>query len=449
MSLAIHKKLRKRARLTKRWYRLKPIPEQIRLLKSKARFKVVAAGRRSGKSERAKRFLVREALSGHSKFDKPMYFAAAPTYLQAKRIYWQDFLDFIPKKYIKKKSESELWIRLINGAEIHVVSLDKPERIEGSPWDGGIITETGNIKPSAWSEHVRPALSDRKGWCWLEGVPEGRNHYYEYFLRGQSDEYSDWESFHWLSSEVLDEDEIEAAKRELDELVYAQEYEAAFVTFKGRAYYGFDANNIRQVRQYYNPKFDLVFCFDFNISPGVAAVVQEMDAGTCVIGEVHIPRNSTTPAVCRRLIKDWGDHEGRVLVYGDATGGAGGTASVKGSDWDLVRELLTAKFSNIAFRVPAGNPRQRVRINAVNSRSKNAIGERRLFVDPITAKHVVDDLEGVQVLEGGAGEIDKKAAERAGLSHISDALGYYIHYEFPIIKRGTLSPSGKVIMANR
>ena len=388
MSVAIDKP---KVSLPRRWYRLTPHPEQIRLVKSKARFKVVAAGRRSGKSERAKRALVRAAMSGESKFDKPNYFAAAPTWIQAKRIFWQDLNDFIPKNRITKTSESELWIRLTNGAEVHVVSLDKPERIEGSPWDGGIITEVGNIKASAWSEHVRPALSDRKAWCWLEGVPEGRNHYYDYFKRGKNPEYPDWESFHWLSADILSADEIASAKRELDELVYQQEYEASFITFQGRAYYAFGDKNIEQVRKLYNPNDDLIFCFDFNISPGIAAVIQERDCGTCIIGQVHIPRNSTTPAVCSRLAADWGEHKGRVLVYGDATGGSGGTTSVRGSDWDLVREVLGETFDNIAFRVPRGNPRERVRVNAVNSRCKNAIGEHRVFVDPVCADKPLDD----------------------------------------------------------
>ena len=70
-------------------------------------------------------------------------------------------------------------IRLINGAQIWVVGLDRPERIEGSPWDGGVLDEYGNMRANAWPEHIRPALSDRAGWCDFTGVPEGRNHYYD------------------------------------------------------------------------------------------------------------------------------------------------------------------------------------------------------------------------------------------------------------------------------
>ncbi|GEO43395.1 hypothetical protein SAE02_75430 [Skermanella aerolata] len=152
-----------------------------------------------------------------------------------------------------------------------------------------------------------------------------------------------------------------------------------------------------------------------------------------MIGEVYIPRNSTTPAVCRKIIADWGNHEGLVLCYGDASGGSSGSAKVAGSDWALIRAELRSTFGNrLHFRVPDGNPKVRVRINAMNSRLKSASGEIRLMVDPVKAPNMVRDLEGVRALKGGSGEIDK-AADPA-LSHISDALGYYIVKEFPIIK---------------
>ena len=75
-------------------------------------------------------------------------------------------------------------IPLKNGAQIWVVGLDRPERIEGTPWDGGVLDEYGNMRANAWPEHIRPALSDRGGWCDFTGVPEGRNPMAE--LRGSA-----------------------------------------------------------------------------------------------------------------------------------------------------------------------------------------------------------------------------------------------------------------------
>lgn len=422
-------------KLTDRWTDLRAHTEQRRYWRSPHRFNVVPAGRRSGKTELAKRKVVRRAFLG-SEFANPRFFAGAPTRDQAKRIFWDDLKALVPKRFMKvQPSETELNIRLVNGASIWVLGMDKPERVEGQPWDGGVLDEFGNMKPQTWTAHVRPALSDRRGWCDFVGVPEGRNHYYELDLAAAADTSGDWGRYHWVSADILPASEIEAARRDLDDLTFQQEYEASFVNFQGRAYYPFD-EKLHCARLDYDPHAELIFCFDFNVEPGVCAIVQEQDLpngnrGTAVIGEVWIPRNSNTPLVCNRLKTDWSGHQGPVTCYGDATGGARGSAKVQGSDWDLIKQALRFAFPQIRFAVPRANPPERSRINAVNSRLMSAAGDVRLMVDPSKAKHVVIDLEGVRVIEGGSGEIDKNSD--ASLTHISDALGYYIVKQFPVL----------------
>lgn len=440
-----------------RLYPLRHHDKQAAWKASPARFNVVPAGRRSGKTEIAKRKLVKRAFRG-TDFEDPRFFAGAPTRDQAKAIYWSDLKAMIPRPLMARSpSETELSIRLVTGAEIRVVGMDKPERIEGQPWDGGILDEFANMKPGVWGENVRPALSDRRGWCDLIGVPEGRNHYYDLYKYAQGDD-PEWGSFTWFSADILAAEEIAAAKRQLDELVFQQEYEASFVNFTGRAYYPF-IEALHTAPLAYNPDATLVFCFDFNVEPGVAAICQEQvlpgqyerDAagavlldkpitGTGVIGEVWIPSNSNTPAVCRKLIADWGEHRGRVVCYGDATGGSRGSAKVEGSDWELIAKELRPVFKErLSFRVKASNPAERSRLNAMNSRLKSAAGDIRLMVDPGKAPHVVKDLEGVVLLKGGSGELDKKATP--ALTHISDGLGYYVEHEFPIVSRAaTVTP---------
>lgn len=422
--------------LSPRWYGLKPHPEQERFRLSPARFKVVPAGRRSGKTENAKRCLVEKALeeSIQQKFLDYRYFAAAPTFGQAKRIYWRDLKSLTEGLWLKKPYESDLIITLKTGAEICVLGMDKPERIEGVSWNGGILDEYANMKPHVWTDHVRPALSDRRAWCWFVGVPEGRNHYYDLYKRALNPDEKDWDAFTWISADILPPDEIEAAKRDLDELTYLQEYEASFVNFEGRVYYPYEERtHVASLR--YDPRQPLIVCFDFNVAPGIAAIIQEQTLpnglqGTGVIGEVHIPRNSNTPSVCNRLIQDWGHHDGPVHVYGDATGGSRGTAKVSGSDWDLIRDILGSHFKNrFWMRVPQSNPPERSRVNAVNSRLRSASGDIRLMVD-YKAINVQKDFEGSSLLQGGSGEIDKKATPE--LTHLTDAIGYYIEREFPV-----------------
>lgn len=436
---------------------LRPHPAGRALSEDKHRFITGPAGRRSGKTERGKRKLAKEAILVQG-WDDAAFFAGSPTRDQAKRIFWNDLKAMFPRSLIANINETNLIIKLITNTEVHVVGMDKPQRIEGKSWNGGLLDEFPNMKPGLWDENVRPALADRKGWCWLLGVPEGRNFYYDMDVYARSGQDPDWASHSWPSIDVLDPAEVASARRSMDPLVFQQEYEASFVNFVGRAYYAFtEKDNVRDL--FYDERADLAFCFDFNVDPGTAVVVQEQELpheyerddngviqldspviGTGVIGEVWIPRNSNTPAVCRKLVADWGDHKGRVVCYGDATGGARGTAKVAGSDWDLIKAEMRGHFGErVYFKVSSANPAERARINAVNSRAKAGDGTIRLLVDGGAAPHTVKDLEGVRLLEGGSGEIDKKHDKM--LTHLTDALGYYVEKEFPIHNRSaTVEP---------
>lgn len=417
--------------LPDRWSRLQYHPVQAALWRSPFRFNCVPAGRRGGKTELAKRRGIIKAL--RAPIDDYWVVFAAPTHRQAKRIFWRDLKRLTPEWLTQgKSSESELTIRLKNGAEITVTGMDAPDRIEGRPIDFIVCDEYGNMHESVWSENLRPGLFTRgrpPGEAWMIGVPEGRNHYYRMAKRALRKDVIEWGHFTWPSADILPPEEIAAAKEELDELTFQQEYEAAFINFTGRAYYPFDAATHASDTYEHDPHAQLNLCFDFNVSPGVAVVCQERRVNargmqTVAIGEVHIPRNSNTVRVCDKLAADYGHHEGEVVCYGDATGGAKGSAKVKGSDWELIETTLRPIFGDrLSFDVPKANPRERVRVNAVNSRLKSAKGTVNLYVDA-RCRHLIDDFEGVTLIEGGTGEIDKKADKK--ITHLTDALGYYV-----------------------
>ena len=227
--------------LTTRWAPLRPHPIQRAYWNSPARFNVVSAGRRSGKTELAKRKLVIRSVRG-TKFDNARFFAAAPTRDQAKKIYWSDLKRLVPAALVDRVYEGDLVIRLKTETEIHVLGMDVPARIEGQPWDGGVLDEYGNMKEGAWGENVRPALADRLGWCDLIGVPEGMNHYHEKWEEAERSyaelgEASEWRCFTWKSSSVLPPEEVEAARRDLHPQVFLQEYEGAWVNWAGTAFF--------------------------------------------------------------------------------------------------------------------------------------------------------------------------------------------------------------------
>lgn len=429
------------------WKPLRPHLTQYRVWRSKSRFNLVAAGRRSGKTELEKRKVVMKILRGAIKWPDYRAFVAAPTRTQAKDIYWDHLKQMVPPLLLAERPrETGLKIKLINGSSVHVLGMDKPERAEGVPWNHGVLDEYGNMKKDVWPLHIRPSLADRGGSCDFIGVPEGRNHYYDLDIyakevmaeAAKTGRIPEWSSFWWPSSDILSAEEMEAARRDSDDLTFQQEYEAAFVNFSGMAYHNY-SEKLHCGRLSYDPEGNLVFCFDFNVSPGTACVLQMQDLpspskqfGSGVIGEVFIKRHSNTLRVCDKLIEDWGNHKGKIFIYGDSTGGAEGSAKVLGSDWQLIKQKLYSHFGGdrIVMKVPKSNPRERDRLNSVNSRLLSYNGLIRLMVDPRKAPNTHRDFEGTILDDSGTGKIDKKVDPQR--SHITDAIGYHIYKEWPM-----------------
>lgn len=438
---------------TPRWTQLRAHHEQSRLRRSRARFKVLAAGRRSGKTEHAKRDGVEHGV-GSTLADGWTIFGA-PTFDQAKRIWWEDLKAMVPRRFMRKApNESSLTIRLLTGYELQVLGMDRPERIEGRPVDRGYFDEVDNMKAEALEENILPAMATpgRPGSGWFFGVPEGRGLLWDLRKRGLDPSKRDWEYFHWTSDTVLTDEELRPFRETMDPRAFEREFCATFHNFESRAYYPFDWNVHAIERLAYDPSLPLIFCFDFNVAPGVAVVCQEQayrgmrrdvaPTFTAVIGEVWIDQDSNTEKVCAKLIEDWKGHSGPIYLYGDATGGAKGTARVQGSDWDLIvgRDGALRRYfgDRVRSRVRGSNPRQKVRINSMNRRLLTADGLAHMLVDATKAPHVCEDLDGVTLLAGSDGEIDKATCERADLTHVSDGLGYYISEKFPVAGSATI-----------
>lgn len=405
---------------------------QLEVARSNVRQRVLVAGRRFGKSH-----LSVNQMAKFASIPKQKVWYVAPTYRMARSIIWEKLKDGLREvRWLRKSNETDMSVYLRNGSIISLRGADKPDSLRGVGLNFLVMDEAADIDFDAWNKVLRPTLADTGGHALFVGSPKGRNWLYDLWMKGQNGE-EDWASWQFttLQGGNVPESEIEAAKKDLDELSFRAEFLGDFVSFLGRVYEPFNYKEHCAPFEY-NPDNDLIICLDFNFSPGCAVICQEQqlpngEFGTAVVGEVYIPRGSSTPAVCRRIIHDWGNHKGRIRVYGDATGAAGGSSRISGSDWDLAKMTLHPHYGDrLFFNVPAANPPERVRVNAVNSRLKSAAGIIRLMVDPVKAPRTVRDLEGVQLLEGGSGEIDKKV--NPDLTHLSDALGYYLVREFPI-----------------
>lgn len=429
--------------LPPRWTPLRPHPVQSRLFREWPRFAVVLKGRRSGGTEVLKRKFIQKAI-----FDAPYQGFrvnfCAPTLAQAVDIYWRDLIALVPRALVVgEPNKTEHRIDLISGAELRVVGMDKPHRIEGAPQDVIVADEFQDWRPEALSATLLPCVStpDRPGMLYLCGKPKlGKAHFKKQWDRALAGE-SEFRPYTWPSTDIWSPGEIEVMRREMDPLTFALEIECRWVAAEGQAYYAFrrDVHAIEPVADLYDPGKPLLACFDFNVSPGVAVLMQEVvlpaawiamrpeltERVTAVVGQVHIPDNSTTRAVCRRIAADWGTrHKGEVHLYGDSTGGSRGTAKELGTDWDIIQEELRRVFGGrLRMRVKR-NPAERDRVNAVNARLRTADDKVHLLVDPRRAPMVVEDFEAVQLLKGGSGELDKDATP--DYSHWTDALGYCI-----------------------
>lgn len=430
----------------KRWTRVGWTDDQVRLWNSTARFVVVHAARRCGKSDLAKRKLVRAAMKAKPRESETNYLFSAPTHQQAKRIFWKDAKALIPKIAKRGTSEVDKTIHLWNGASVIVCGMDVAERIEGIPLSGAILDEYANMKEDVWG-HIYPMFSDPSlptpGWAWLTGVPEGRNHYYRMHKKGLDPTQTDWETHGWSAEGILSEATLAAARNDFDSRLYAQEFGGEFVDFAGRAYYDFLAEIHAAETLTYDPTLPLVLAFDFNVEPGTATILQEQEYRgtnvqvakriTAIIDEVWIPKNSNTPLVCKAIINKWSHHKGKVLCYGDAAGGNRSTSQTDGNDWDLIQQYLCPVFGDrLELNVAKANPLVKSRINATNNRIMNADRIARLLVDPAKCPHIVEDFEGVQLVEGTTDQLDKKTDKN--LTHLTDGIGYYIFEKFPVFE---------------
>ena len=427
-------------RQAKRWYDLKPHPVQLALVRDRIRFPVIPAGRRSGKTERFKRFVAKEAMRNAGE----LYFIAAPTRDQVKKIYWDDMKALcLTASLPRTPSESELKIFFPNGTEIHLIGLDKPERIEGVPWTGGGIDEIADIKAHAWEAHIYPALNtvhperpDYRAWCWLLGVPDGLNHYYDMAEYARTGDDPDWKLYHWKSSDILPADVIDAAKRTMSAKQYKQEFEASFETATGRIYEDYSVLN--HTSETIKPHEQLLWYHDFNYTPMSSGIAVRRNKDDLYLLDEIILESADTIDSAKEFVEKFKDHKNKhVIIYGDPAGRAG-EKHAKALDYTQMEDHLRAAGWKFTRKVKRKHPAIKDRQNAVRAKILTAAGGVSLFVNPLNAPYNHKGLSTVQLQKGSTFQED----DRNEYQHITTAIGYMVDYEYPI----TVARRGRVPM---
>jgi hypothetical protein len=405
-------------------------PAHIAWHNSKSQYNIAAAGRRSWKTERAKRKLIRGTPHHHGALTLPYgnFGFFAPTHSQVKRIAWNDLKTMTQPFWAGKPSETELIIELVTGSRIFCVGMDVPERVEGMQWHGIVLDEYANMKEIVWGAHVQPVTSDTGAWVDFIGVPEGRNHYYKLAKLAEQDTTGLWSFFTWKSSDILPPESIQQARLSLDSRLFAQEYEAEFLQGGRVVYTAFsNANIVSGIN--FDPNAETYLCFDFNATekPFSVAAIQRQPNDTFVVAHEFSYTYTQTETMCGIIVTFLRENNfnGVLHVCGDASGRSIRTTSSR-SDYKIIEDVVGS-----AYRIVGLSKRRvraiRDRVNSTNALYCSAAGVRRLYVSE-KCKKTITDIQETEWRENGV-EID---GSNPAISHLSDAVSYFAHNYFPI-----------------
>lgn len=389
-------------------------PGQREVSNSGARFRVVIAGRRWGKTHLAIRELAKSC-----RMPGRRAFYVAPTYRQAKQIVWDTLKWRLQDlNWVRKINESDLTVTLVNGSTISLRGADNPDSLRGVGLDFVVMDEFAMIDEKAWTEVLRPTLSDKKGSAMFISTPMGQGNWaYDLYQRGQMPELHSWESFQYttLSGGNVPEDEIAQAMNDLDERTFRQEYLATFETAGNRIYYAFDRGT--HVKE---QKLDITAIYtgwDFNIDPMSVVIAQRTGDHLHVIDEIRMFSSNTQEAVDE--IKNRYP-KSRIWAFPDPAARQRKTSAGGATDLTILQN------AGFVVKCPNNHTPVRDRINAVNSRLKSAKGDVNLTFDT-GVKYLIEGLEK-QTYKPGTTTPDKDN----DYNHANDALGYMVDYLFPV-----------------
>lgn len=220
---------------------------QAQFHSSDKRFRVIAGGRRAGKSQSAFHELLSHCLSTPN----ALAWWLAPTYRDAKEVGWEMFEQHIEllSPAIRRINKTNLSIEFINNSKLLFKGSDNENSLRGRGLTAVVLDEAAFMKEDVWTKAVRPALSDRRGWAVFTSTPNGRNWYYYIHQKASfpsngtlENGLANWKGYHWptVMNPIIGEAEVNEAKSNLSDIDFRQEYGAEFVTKAGMVYDDFD-----------------------------------------------------------------------------------------------------------------------------------------------------------------------------------------------------------------
>ena len=380
------------------------------------RFKVVIAGRRFGKSYLA----IRELCYNARMPDKTVWYLTS-SYRAAKMIVWKPLKkQLLELKWVEKINESTLEITLKNGSIISLKGSDNPDSLRGASLSYCVIDEVAEVDPELFYEVIRPALADQQGGALFIGTPKGKSNWSYDLFTNQLDYAEQWASWQFTTLEggFVSASEIEAARRDMSDRQFRQEFEATFETFEGRIAWSFERDkNVMIIK---DPDTQVLHIgVDFNVSPITAAIFVRHNDDMLQIDEVMM-HSSNTQELADEIKNRY--PRSRIFAYPDPSGRARKTAAGGATDFTI---LQNAGFT---VKAPYRHNAVKDRINSFNARLCSSDSVRHLFIDP-KCKHTIECLDKYQF------KTDTQIPDKDhGWDHMFDAASYCVDFLFPLTK---------------
>ena len=396
---------------------------QGQIFNCRKRFRVLVAGRRFGKSYLSCIELLRGAI------EKPgeTYFYCAPTYRMAKDIAWKGIKRLVPKVWIKSKNETDLRIELINDSIIELKGTENAMALRGRSISGVVLDEAAFMDSEVWFEVIRPALADKQGWALFISTPDGTaSWFYDLWCFCGDNQWEDWKrwSYTTIDGGNVPAEEVEAARSQLDERTFRQEFEASFENLTGLVAVSFDELNISTESKDISV-MPLILGVDFNVDPmsGICAV--KNDDTLYVFDEIMLTGGATTWDFAEEVTRRYGVDR-RIIACPDPTGGARKTSGVGVTDHNILRR------SGFTVASPKAPWKIRDKITAVNTALLDASGTRRTLIHP-RCKELIKSFRTLTYAPN-TGLPNKNL----GVDHAFDAFGYLCLQQFNLAKPETL-----------
>jgi len=324
-----------------------PHKGQKEILTTKKRFNHIRCGRRFGKTS----LIVYLALPAVYGKRVALWF---PTYGDLFKI-WRAMITTFSEA-IKFKSETLKHIDLVNGGEIDFWSMHDPDQGRGNKYHRAIIDEGAMARhlKTAVTDTIRPTLTDYAGDLFMASTPKGRANGF-YLIQDSAKNDPNWAFYHYTSYDnpFLDKNEIDEAKKQMDELSFRQEYLAEYVDLNDKPFlYTYSEKKHLKGTFTPNPMLDLWISFDFNVNPMSCILAQSLDLMTLTIFDEIQINNAGTKDLCDKVIAKYPGFF--YIVTGDASGSSRTTTSGASiTDWKII--MNTFMISALQKKVRKAN----------------------------------------------------------------------------------------------